>query len=237
MDEPPRVPLLLAPAWLPPLAGRRRPSPPPGPPGSGPAGSASRPLTVAEAAALFADLADADIPFDYPVNYCFARAHEMRRLMEDRQPPVESRKAWNFSPNFRTDEGTHDDRGRLREEGALRIRHGAMGTCLWTYHVAPTVSVEGPDGPRTMVLDPALFEAPVTVEEWRAAQGVAGSIVEETGGEIYVPKDARDDDYVRTSEDLERARMARAAWEHGLVPDVADFEDGLVPEEQEEGAA
>jgi hypothetical protein len=85
-----------------------------------------------------------------------------------------------------------------------------------------------------MVLDPALFDGPVTIEEWRAAQGEAGSIVEETGGEIYVPKDARDDDYSRTTEDLARARMAQAAWEHGLVPDAADFEDGLVPDDEED---
>jgi glutaminase-like protein len=234
MDEPPRVPRLLPPGWLAPLAGRRRPAPPPGPPGSDPPGSAGRPLTAAEAAALFADLAGADIPFDYPVNYCFARAHEMRRLMEAREPPVASRKVWNFSPNLRRAGGTHDENRRLREDGALSVRHPAMGTCLWTYHVAPTVVVEGPDGPRPMVLDPALFEGPVTIEEWRAAQGVGESIVEETGGEVYVPVDARDDDYSRTQEDLERARMAHAAWVHGLVPDAADFEDGLVPDGDED---
>jgi hypothetical protein len=207
---------------------------PAGPRGSGAAGGAANPLSPEAAAALFADLAAQEyIRFDYPVNYCFARAHEMRRLMAERVPPVEARKVWNFSPNFRREGGTHDQKGRLREEGALRVSHPEIGGCAWTYHVSVTVVVEGADGPRTMVLDPALFDRPVTPEEWRAVQGEPESILEETDGGIYTPKDSRDDDYSRTREDLDRARMGRDAWEHGLVPDAGDFEDGLVPGEDE----
>ena len=59
-------------------------------------GSPANPLSEADALALFKDLAAMDhIPFDYPRDGCFARAHEMARVMQERG--VASAKVFNYS--------------------------------------------------------------------------------------------------------------------------------------------
>jgi len=55
------------------------------------------------------------------------------------------------------------------------------GKVAWVYHVAPIVDVQGDDGVvRTMVIDPSIFDHPVTVDEWRAAQHAPNSITQYT---------------------------------------------------------
>jgi hypothetical protein len=91
------------------------------------------------------------IPFQLPANGCWARAHEMIRLIEgffDPNPQSVVAKIWN--------------RGNLIVE-TDNNPECAVG---WGYHVAPAVKVDG----RMLVIDPALFERPVSVKEWRNAQ-------------------------------------------------------------------
>ncbi|HEY0555153.1 MAG TPA: protein-glutamine glutaminase family protein [Thermoanaerobaculia bacterium] len=94
------------------------------------------------------------IPFQHPSNGCWARAHEMTRLIEhhfDRDPRAVVAKIWNF--------------------GDLTVHTDNSPTCAvdWIYHVAPVVRTgDGPDD--MLVIDPALFEQPVKITEWRSRQ-------------------------------------------------------------------
>lgn len=117
-----------------------------------------RPLTPEQAKHLFDELAaDSEIPFNYPDDCCFSRAHKMCRTMQDRGIPC--RKVWNYGHGF--------------PSGApLRVKtpngpDGPNGSVNWRYHVAPVVQVQGPHGAtQDRVMDPSIFHHPVTVDEW-----------------------------------------------------------------------
>jgi hypothetical protein len=91
------------------------------------------------------------IPFQYPANGCWARAHEMCRLIErhfDLDLLDVVAKIWNF--------------------GELKVKSDNNPTCLveWKYHVAPVVRV----GTELLVIDPSLFEGLVTIDVWQDRQ-------------------------------------------------------------------
>jgi hypothetical protein len=160
-------------------------------------------LTSDQANALFRDLANQpNIPFDYPDDCCYSRASEMCRVMKERGIPCG--KVWNYgtgypsATNLRADTPNHP-RGHVN----------------WRYHVAPTVPVRGSDGVvRDMVMDPSLFDRPVTIEEWVSAQQDSGSTIELTDATPYFrgpgnhPKHV-DPGYLDTSATLARHREAR----------------------------
>src|ERR1700682_3926741 len=77
------------------------------------------------------------IPFLYPDDGCWARAHEMCRLMiaDGAQPE----KVWIY--------------------GNLRVNSQNKPNCLvdWGWHVAPTLQVNTGGGIQTWVIDPSLF--------------------------------------------------------------------------------
>jgi hypothetical protein len=87
------------------------------------------------------------IPFNYPDDGCWGRAHEMCRLML--AAGITPNKVWIF--------------------GNLRAASQNNPNCqvLWGWHVAPTLSVGG----ETYVIDPALFNGPVTQATWAGVQG------------------------------------------------------------------
>ena len=87
------------------------------------------------------------IPFNYPDDGCWARAHEMCRLII--AAGITPNKVWIF--------------------GSLRAASQNNPNCqvLWGWHVAPTLSV----GTETYVIDPALFNGPVTEATWASVQG------------------------------------------------------------------
>lgn len=94
------------------------------------------------------------IPFLYPDDGCWARAHEMCRLMID--AGVKPRKLWIV--------------------GSLHVSSKNHPNCSvwWGWHVAPTLCVRtwrwwwfG----RRMVIDPALFTGPVSAATWKGVQG------------------------------------------------------------------
>lgn len=193
MGGPPPVPLLKVPDWavLTPrraleVAGFGEP-PPAGPP----LGSDRNPLSLERVAALFTDMqSQRHIPYDFPQSYCSARAHEMRRLMA--LQGIECRKVFFYA--------TVGD--------SIRAEHPVHGAITWSYHVAPTVAVQTPEGVVVrMVVDPSLFDGPVTIEQWTAVMSCHSAQLVETPGEIYQPFDARDDDYRQTQKLLEEARL------------------------------
>ena len=96
------------------------------------------------------------IPFRYPDDGCWGRAHEMCRLMV----------AEGLAPC------------KVWIEGSLHVATANSPTCgvYWGWHVAPTLRVRGSGClgflyVRSMVIDPALFTTPVTKDQWKGVQG------------------------------------------------------------------
>lgn len=94
------------------------------------------------------------IPFNYPVDGCYARAHKMRQLLNE--SGYECRKEFIY--------------------GDLRARFGVKapergGCCVsWSYHVSVLVTYKDDKGVlQERIIDPSLFDAPVPDSEWRNA--------------------------------------------------------------------
>lgn len=87
------------------------------------------------------------IPFNYPDDGCWGRAHEMCRLMI--AAGITPEKVWIF--------------------GNLRAASQNNPNCqvLWGWHVAPTLNVSG----QIYVIDPSLFNGPVIQATWAGVQG------------------------------------------------------------------
>jgi len=203
---PAPLPFIPYPSWLGKLLGEIFKALAWGSGGTGAPGSATNPLTKAQADALFKDLAaQPQIPFNWPRDGCFARAHEMRRLMADKG--IDSAKYWNYASPGQ----------------ALVVPGTGIGTVVWGWHVAPSVMVQGPSGPQPMVIDPSLFPNPVTPQDWAAKQGDPHSVLQPSDGKLYFREQDEtwsqtDDKYKETKEDLERYRLERAIWDTGIDP-------------------
>lgn len=109
------------------------------------------------------------IPFMYPDDGCWGRAHEMCRLMI--QMGVSPKKVWieRVAP------------------GLLHVDTKNNPNCFveWFWHVAPTVCVRRWRWwwflcPREMVIDPSMFTTPVSKATWKAAQNNPGAILTAT---------------------------------------------------------
>ncbi|MBT3235280.1 MAG: hypothetical protein HN353_04960 [Bdellovibrionales bacterium] len=106
-------------------------------------------VTLDHADQLFHQMAtQKHIPFAYPEDGCYARAHEMSRLLEQQGIIT----------------------GKVFIEGNLRVEtsNSPKGYVEWWYHVAPIIKVKG-DGEgrdQVYVIDPSIFNRPVPVEEW-----------------------------------------------------------------------
>ena len=106
------------------------------------------------------------IPFQYVRDGCYARAHQMRRIITTRYRYC-CEKVFSFAP--------YDD-------DTLAVQANKWGGCcvLWWYHVAPLVRVRVsfrlPRFPRrfsivlAMVIDPGMFDKPVLLSTWLSAQ-------------------------------------------------------------------
>ncbi len=74
-------------------------------------------------------------------------------------------------------------------QGGLRVSTANNPNCevRWGWHVAPTLCVRGPGLFRTteMVIDPALFSAPVSVAGWQGVQGDPGATLTPSDGSVF----------------------------------------------------
>lgn len=106
------------------------------------------------------------IPFQYVRDGCYARAHQMRRIITTRYRYC-CEKVFSFAT-------ANNDR--------LAVQANKWGGCCvtWWYHVAPLVRVRVkfrlPGLPKNfsivlaMVIDPGMFDKPVLLSTWLAAQ-------------------------------------------------------------------
>jgi hypothetical protein len=134
------------------------------------------------------------IPFMYPDDGCWGRAHEMRRLMLN--AGTDSMKVWI--------------------DGWLHTPTKNNPNCFvnWGWHVAPTICVRTwwwfPFFSMRMVIDPSLFTTPVSKTTWKSVQGDPNATLTDTAGWVfsrwagYQP----DPGYVQTNQVLANYRTA-----------------------------
>jgi hypothetical protein len=134
------------------------------------------------------------IPFMYPDDGCWARAHEMCRLMLGMG--LSPNKVWiACSPGHYLH--------------ALTKNHPQ---CFvdWGWHVAPTLCVRGPGwfASQRMVIDPSLCTTPVTEAAWKGLQGDPGATLTDTGPDQFWPSGGTDPTYSSTNATLQQYRLA-----------------------------
>ena len=120
------------------------------------------------------------IPFMYPDDGCWGRAHEMCRLMIARR--LKPRKIWI--------------------EGSLQTPTRNNPDCYvwWGWHVAPTLCVrQGWFRRQEMVIDPSLFSGPVTAATWKGVQGDPNAVLTPTSAAIFQRWTTTDPTYSQTN--------------------------------------
>lgn len=141
------------------------------------------------------------IPFLYPDDGCWARAHEMCRLMiaMDLTP----RKVWI--------------------QGGLNVSTKNNPNCgvLWGWHVAPTLCVRGPglSQAQDMVIDPSLFAQPVSKATWKGVQGDPDATLTDSDASNYL-WGSTDPNYADTKNKLAfyRLQLLNRSIQHGPPP-------------------
>ena len=110
------------------------------------------------------------IPFMFPDDGCWGRAHEMRRLMV----------AMGLNPK------------KVWIQGGLHTLTRNNPNCYvnWGWHVAPTLCVRRRGWwwwchTEEMVIDPSLFTTPVSQATWKSVQGDPNASLTPTAGEIF----------------------------------------------------
>lgn len=105
------------------------------------------------------------IPFTYPDDGCWGRAHEMCRLMG--LQGVASDKVWIY--------------------GNLKVSSAKKPDCLvqWGWHVAPTLPVTVGGSTVTYVIDPSLFTSPVPQATWKGVQGDPSATLVPTASNVF----------------------------------------------------
>jgi hypothetical protein len=97
------------------------------------------------------------IPFQYVIDGCYARAHKMRWIITQKYHYC-CEKVFSFA-----NQGSD----------TLAVQANKWGGCCvtWWYHVAPLVRVRlGRFGVLLLVIDPGMFDKPVLLSSWLAAQ-------------------------------------------------------------------
>lgn len=105
------------------------------------------------------------IPFLYPDDGCWGRAHEMCRLMQG--AGAQPDKVWIY--------------------GSLRVVTQNNPRCevRWGWHVAPTLLVRTATGTEVQVIDPSLFTGPVSKSTWVSVQGDPSAAVEPSTAAVF----------------------------------------------------
>jgi hypothetical protein len=107
------------------------------------------------------------IPFLYPDDGCWARAHEMCRLMINMG--LSPKKVW------------------IKGDLYVSTKNNPNCHVSWGWHVAPTLCVRGPRMFQTqrMVIDPSLFTTPISKATWKGKQGDPNATLTDSDASIY----------------------------------------------------
>jgi hypothetical protein len=133
------------------------------------------------------------IPFLYPDDGCWARAHEMCRLMINLG--ASPRKVWiDHSAEYWLHVSTRNNPACFVE---------------WGWHVAPTLCVRGPKLLQTqrMVIDPSLFTTPVSKATWKGVQGDPSATLTDTDASQFWHGGGDDPTYSNTNYYLAKYRL------------------------------
>jgi len=104
-------------------------------------------LTEEQAFQLFKEMAEQkDIPFCYPEDGCYARAHKMTQLLEKK--------------------GVIAAKVFLVGDLKVETKNSPKGFVEWWYHVAPLIAVEKEKKIEMFVLDPSLGKGPMKLDDW-----------------------------------------------------------------------
>jgi len=143
------------------------------------------------------------IPFLYPDDGCWGRAHEMRRLMVNMG--LNPKKVWI--------------------QGNLHAATKNNPSCFvdWGWHVAPWLCVRGSSFPQTVatVIDPSLFTGPVSKAAWKGVQGDPNASLTDSDGSIfYLWGNVTDPNYAQTNSVLAtyRAKLQARSLQVGPPP-------------------
>jgi hypothetical protein len=137
------------------------------------------------------------IPFLYPDDGCWARAHEMCRLMINMG--LSPRKVWiDCSPGH----VLHVD-----------TRNNPQCFVEWGWHVAPTLCVRVHllyflFRTQRMVIDPSLFTTPVSEATWKGVQGDQNATLTHTSADQFWHGGGTDPTYSNTNAILAQYRLA-----------------------------
>lgn len=137
------------------------------------------------------------IPFNYPDDGCWARAHEMCRLLID----------MGFKP------GKVWIRSGPGASLVAATRNHPNCQVVWGWHVAPTLCVRGPSllKMQKMVMDPSLFTTPVTPDQWKGVQGDPTATLTYSGADQFGLYGGTDPNYTSTNATLTQYRLALQA--------------------------
>lgn len=149
------------------------------------------------------------IPFLYPDDGCWGRAHEMCRLILAQG--VTPKKVWIY--------------GSLNTP---TINHPSCHV-LWGWHVAPTLDVTIGGGTQVYVIDPSLFNEPVMQATWKKAQGDPNAVLKASAASIFYRNYSgtyteTDANYAKTQQVLNTYRnklKLRATGSDGPPPYIA----------------
>jgi hypothetical protein len=133
-------------------------------------------LTEQEAKQWFDDFKHREeIPWNYPNDCCYNRAHVMARELQ--AVGVDVGKVWNYAP---------PPIAYIANPLRVSTSNDPKGYVEWGYHVAPTVPVaDSRNNVTRMVLDPSIAASPMTPEQWKSLQGQPLSKLVFTNSEPY----------------------------------------------------
>jgi hypothetical protein len=163
-------------------------------------------ISIGHAVQEFDDLRmQPKIPFDYPWDCCTARAHEMCNILKSHG--LKPQKIWNYGSGFSKPSFTLKFVTNLDSDGFV----------LWRYHVAPLLEVflEGERVP--MVFDPAMFDGPVSIDDWVAKQNDADATQEFSDPTVAFLFPHPDDRELFTTDMENDAKLEKHRYERDLI--------------------
>ncbi|MDB5722142.1 MAG: hypothetical protein JWP15_2760 [Alphaproteobacteria bacterium] len=115
---------------------------------------------LAKARFTASDGTEYDVPFSYPMDGCYARAHRMAELLSD--------KGYASEKSFAVAGKGVNHPLRVKSSKSADVPQGNAPEVTWGYHVAPVITYA--DNSKN-VIDPSIFDKPVPLATWVGSMG------------------------------------------------------------------